>query len=96
MSTLTSQRRHAFPARYARKDARRAIYAALYGPSEGHDPQATPSLNPNRKLPQHWRYADAKETWNNLHDLAEFPSATEAALLRRLEALQRYKPEAQP
>jgi len=73
MATLTQVRRDQFPARYARKDARRAIYNAIYEPSNKLQPS-------QRQRRADYNQQHAAETFLNHWDVAEFPANTLASL----------------
>jgi hypothetical protein len=95
--TLTERKRLKHPERYARKDARRMIYRALYGKSEATliraKRQNDPALDETRKLPYHWTYSQAEQTFNDWIDAAQL-SVTHVAVLRhRLEQLRHHKPQ---
>lgn len=47
--TITSNRRKRSPRAFRRKDARNAIYTALYGVGDRHAVNKSPAFDPNRK-----------------------------------------------
>lgn len=88
--TLTADKRKQFPKRYIRKDARTAIYKALYGLRDPGPRSNDPSVD-TRHLPVHWDFKYAKATYEaNIED-AELTSAQVAHLERRLETLRHYR-----
>lgn len=95
MLLSTSDKRRKFPARYVRKDARTAIYRALYGSPGSPDPQGRPELNDTRKLSELFQFTSAEATFKANLDAASFTPAEVANLQRRLDALRAYKPRKQ-
>lgn len=93
--SLTESKRLKHTARYARKDARRNIYRALYGKSEAtyyrDKRQNDPTLDFSRKLPYHWDWESAKAIFNKEIDLAAFSQDRKALLEQHLEKLKHYK-----
>lgn len=95
--TKTETKRQAFPLRYLRKNARTAIYTALYGRSEHtfnrhiYKRPNEPSLDVNRHLPFHWEWHTAEQVFKASIEDAQFNPATRAMLEARLEQLKHYR-----
>lgn len=103
MTTLTQRKREAFPERYARSDARTAIYKALYGPQKWtdtvvskltiralHTRSNSPMIDDTRGGSD-CVYTQAKAVWDNLHSLAEFSPEQTVMHLDRLEVLRKHQ-----
>jgi hypothetical protein len=93
MTTVTAEKREFFPVRYVRKDARTAIYRALYGrPDTNYHPVNDPVLDPSRELPDHWEHKTAAKIFEKHIDDAQFSASKRAELERRLDTLKHHKP----
>lgn len=85
MATLTETKRSAFPARYARKDARGKIYRAVFGRLEGQAKRSKGYRDTNTAL----NYSDAKYAYE-VHRLnAALTPDKEEAVWAGLEALKK-------
>lgn len=93
----TATKRELFPLRYLRKDARNAIYRALYGRAREiqsirqHGDTSDPATDPTRDLPAHFSFADAEITFKANLDHAQFSIQRRVQLEARLETLRHYK-----
>ena len=91
MASTTSIKRQLFAARYARKDARTRIYAALYG--KQREPGSNiPSADPDRRFPYYWTLTDAKQALDTLSEAAGFTASEMIALQERLAHLRKHPP----
>lgn len=84
--TITSDKREAFPLRYARKDARTAIYRAVYGPMT--------SMERGDRDDRHCTYHQALETWKGWRDTAALPFWKAQDIEARIELLKRRPSDA--
>lgn len=78
IGTLTTIKRRLFPARYRRKDARTAIYRAVYGPLSG-DSRDGASCN----------YHTAAAIYDSYREIANLPFWKAEAIIERIKVLKR-------
>ena len=95
MATLTAIHRDNRPAKYIRKDARTAIYKALYSKSEatlfkGKRPNV-PENDFSRRLPYHWEWQKAVAVWKANVEAAAFTPKRKAELEAHLDSLKHRK-----
>lgn len=93
--TLTERKRLDHPERYARKDARRAIYRELYGIAG--DMKGTrsniPALDETRRLSSFWTYQNAEYVYKANYVDAMFTAIETAVIERRFDQLRHHKPQ---
>lgn len=91
--SLTRNKRNRFALRYIHKDARTAIYRALYGYAgrEGSKRSNDPAQDETRSFTDHWNYQDAEKVFAANINAAMFAAAQRAHLERRLDTLRHYK-----
>lgn len=96
MATLTERKRIKHTLRYARKDARTAIYRTLYGRCGEIDGRGAndPMQDETRRLSADWSYQQAERTWKEFIELAQFTPQAKALHERRLDQLKHHKPKA--
>jgi hypothetical protein len=93
--TLTERKRNAYPERYIRKDARKRIYRELYGISGSLNGWRSnvPALDETRRFHSFWTYRQAVQVFEDNIDAAMLTSAQRAECEKRLDSLQRFKPQ---
>jgi hypothetical protein len=92
--TLTERKRHKFPKRYIRKDARTRIYRELYGMADAQKGRRSniPVLDETRRFNTFWSHQEAESIYKHYVDDAQFTKAERNECDQRLEQLKRFKP----
>jgi hypothetical protein len=73
------------------------IYRALYGKAGDLGSASRvndPALDDTRRLPYHWTYSQAEQTFNDWIDAAQLSATHKAVLEHRLDQLRHHKPQA--